>query len=401
MSKPETLLPEVVTDWEKHWVMMPEFRMKDLMSWQSTVIHFTTLKDREDFSKLIKQRMSHTTRSIWIPKADIGRFAGITWKSSMPMHELNPRYPIYIISKGRWKSRKTARALDKIGVRYQIVVEPQEYEKYAAVIDPKKILQLPKENYGGGCSIPARNWVWKHAKDRGAERHWILDDNIEGFFRLNDNLKVPVSDGVIFRAAENFVDRYENIGIAGFNYFMFAPRKSGDIKPYTLNTRVYSCILIRNDMKVTEVEGTGKNKIEKKVNLRWRGRYNEDTDLSLRALKEGYCTVLFNVFLAFKSTTMSMKGGNTESLYAQGGGFDGRLEMAKSLKEQHPDLVKITRKWDRWQHHVNYKPFQKNKLKPVPNLKLDKKDNNLGMEIVRVMKKKKRAEELAKKKKAA
>ena len=89
-----------------------------------------------------------------------------------------PRYPVYIISKGRWESRLTAKALEKINVPYHIVIEPQEYENYAAVIDSNKIYVLPFSNLGQG-SIPARNWVWEHAISSGAERHWILDDNIK------------------------------------------------------------------------------------------------------------------------------------------------------------------------------------------------------------------------------
>ena len=47
---------------------------------------------------------------------------------------MNPDYPVYVISKGRWESRKASKALEKIGVPYRIVIEPQEYEKYAEVI---------------------------------------------------------------------------------------------------------------------------------------------------------------------------------------------------------------------------------------------------------------------------
>jgi hypothetical protein len=362
------------SDVEKHWDGMPDFTMKDLKSWQSIVIHFASIPDREKFAQLTGLHLTHRTRSVWYPKAEIGHFAG---KRHLAAHAMNPRYPVYIISKGRWKSRKTARALDAIKVPYHIVVEPQEYEHYAAVIDPKKIIQLPKENYGGGCSIPARNFVWRHSRKRGAERHWILDDNIEGFFRLTDNLKAPVGDGTIFRAAEDFTDRYENVAISGFNYFMFAPRKSGDIKPFKLNTRIYSCILLSNEAK------------DKDGNFyEWRGRYNEDTDLSLRALKDGWCTILFNAFLAFKATTMTMKGGNTESLYT--GVKDGRKKMAESLMEQHPDVVKITRKWDRWQHHVDYSGFRQ-KLKPKPNIEELKQQNNhqIRLKVVEERKRKK------------
>src|SRR3990172_4044031 len=130
---------------------------------------------------------------------------------------MNPNYPVYIISKGRWDSRLTSRVLDKINVPYHIVVESQEYDNYAEVIDPSKIYKLPFSNLGQG-GIPARNWVWEHSISIGAERHWILDDNIKHFGRLNNNKRVHVSDGSIFRAAEDFADRYENVALAGFQY---------------------------------------------------------------------------------------------------------------------------------------------------------------------------------------
>ena len=70
----------------------------------------------------------------------------------------------------------------KIGLPYLIVVEPQEYEAYAAVIDPKKILTTPFANLGKG-SIPVRNFVWEHAKSAGHKGYWICDDNIRHLYR--------------------------------------------------------------------------------------------------------------------------------------------------------------------------------------------------------------------------
>lgn len=274
---------------------------------------------------------------------------------------MNPRYPVYIISKGRADSRLTVKALEAMSVSFRIVIEPQEYDAYAAVIDPAKILVLPFSNLGQG-SIPARNWVWEHAISIGAVRHWIVDDNIKAFFRLNHNLKVPVTTGAIFRAIEDFADRYTNIALAGPHYFMFASRKE-KLPPLELNSRVYSCILIKNDLP-----------------YRWRGRYNEDTDLSLRALKDGWCTALFFAFLAEKSVTMTMKGGNTDELY-QG---DGRLKMAQSLQQQHPDVVKIAWKWGRWQHQVDYRPFKKNRPILRPGVVIPDEPNNYGMVLKRV-----------------
>jgi hypothetical protein len=57
---------------------------------------------------------------------------------------INPEYPVYIVSKGRWDSRMTSRALEAMNVPYFIVVEEQERDAYAAVIDPAKILVLDR-----------------------------------------------------------------------------------------------------------------------------------------------------------------------------------------------------------------------------------------------------------------
>lgn len=280
---------------------------------------------------------------------------------------MNPEYPVYIISKGRWESRLTSKALDKIKVPYRIVIEPQEYDSYASVIDSSKILVLPFSNLGQG-SIPARNWVWEHSIGEGVKRHWILDDNIRDFFRFNNGKRISVADGSIFKAAEDFTDRYKNIALSGMQYKMFAITSltSSIKKPFLLNTRVYSCILIDN-----------------KTNHRWRGRYNEDTDLSLRVLKDGLCTVLFYAFLIDKMPTMTMKGGNTESLYKLDN-EDGRLLMAQSLQQQHPDVVKITRKWGRWQHQVDYRPFKGNKLIKRDDIEIPHGVNNYGMKLVKL-----------------
>lgn len=269
---------------------------------------------------------------------------------------MNPNHPVYVISKGRWKRRQTVKSLEYIQVPYRIVIEPQEYEEYAKVVDPKNILVLPFSNLGQG-SIPARNWVWEHSMSEGHEKHWIMDDNLEGFWRYNRNHKTKVSSGTCLKIAEDFVDRYENVAISGLNYTHFCPA-SENRPPIRFNTRIYSCLLIRND-----------------IPYRWRGRYNEDTDLSLRVLKDGWCTILFNAFLIGKRCTMVQSGGNTDELYAG----DGRLQMAESLRDQHPDVTRVIKRYGRWQHLVDYKPFEGNLLKFKEGVDVPDQVNNFGM----------------------
>jgi hypothetical protein len=289
-----------------------------------------------------------------------------------------PKYPIYIISKGRADTRLTVKTLEANGTPYTIVIEPQEYNDYAAVIDPANILVTPFSNLGLG-SIPVRNFVWEHACSTGAERHWILDDNIQHMYRLHKNAKIKVTDGTCFTACEEFTDRYENVKMSGMNYSYFLPATTKR-PPYYHNTRVYSCILLANDIY---------------PEFAWRGRFNEDTDLSLRIMKAGYHTFLFNNFNCGKITTMTMKGGNTEELYNidqtgdQGNrkgndDFDNRREFAESLRRQHPDCVKVTWKWGRWHHHIDYSIFQKEKPTLKPDLNIPKVTDNKGLKLVRL-----------------
>lgn len=76
-----------------------------------------------------------------------------------------------------------------------------------------------------------------------------------------------------------------------------------------------------------------------------------------------------------------MKGGNTDALYKQGDSFDGRLEMAKSLQRQHPDVVKIARRWGRWQHVVDYRPFKANRLIRRKDVEIPEGVDNYGMRL--------------------
>ena len=261
----------------------------------------------------------------------------------------SPQFPIYICSKGRSQYGHTMHALDQMGVPYRIIVDKSDYRAYANVFGAKRILVLDSfyereyetcDDLGMSKSLgpgPKRNFAWDHAIDEGHAWHWIIDDNIAGFFRFNLNLKTPVGDGTILRCMEDFVLRYENVGMAGPNYFMFVSRKSATQPPFVLNTRIYSCNLIRNDLP-----------------LSWRCRYNEDTDISLQVLKSGWCTVLFNAFLQEKLPTQTVPGGNTADFYVK----EGTREKSKMLCRMHPDVTELVDRFGRDHHYVDYSGFR-------------------------------------------
>ena len=282
---------------------------------------------------------------------------------------MNPQFPIYVVSKGRWDSRLTVKALEKYCIPYHIIVEGAEYDEYAKVIDKDKILICPQKyndeydvfwddddtRIGPGA---ARNFAWEHSIEQGFDYHWVMDDNLHAFHRMNRNIKAEVSSGTILKCMEDFVMRYDNIAIAGPNYYNFA-KTTDALAPYVKNTRIYSCLFIRND-----------------IPYRWRGRYNEDTDLCLRVLKDGLATIQFNAFLQGKVTTQRMKGGNHEQFYEK----DGTYLKSKMLEDMHPDVAKVVWRFNRWHHHVNYKPFKHISLgNRVDNIPLEV--NNYGMKL--------------------
>lgn len=266
-----------------------------------------------------------------------------------------PRYPIYIPSRGRYKYCQTAKFLIRDGVPFRLVVEPYEREKYAIRFREERILVLP---FTGKGLIDTRNWIKERSIKEGYERHWQIDDNIADIQRFYRGERLHCRAGVALAATEDFVDRYENIAVAGLNYVMFgiAPKK-----PFLLNAHVYSCSLILNS-----------------IPHRWRSFYNDDTDLCLQVLADGWCTVLFNAFMIQKKATMEVKGGNTDIYYG-----DGRLKMARSLERLWPGVVETKRRFNRPQHviHNSWKKFD-TPLKRKPGIDFDNmQPNEYGMKL--------------------
>jgi hypothetical protein len=244
----------------------------------------------------------------------------------------------------------TSKALTAMGVRHFIVVEPHEVDIYrrACAGSLATVVELDlsyKERYelcddlglskstGPG---PARNFIWDHSIANGHDWHWVMDDNIKHFYRAVRNTQIRMGDGLGFRAMEDFCLRYANVAMAGPNYEMFVKRRD-KVPPFIKNTRIYSCNLIRNDLK-----------------YRWRGRYNEDTILSLDMLKGGWCTIQFNAFLQQKLNTQKLGGGNTAEFYAK----EGTLPKSRMLVQEHPDVSRLAYRYDREHHHVDYGPFK-------------------------------------------
>jgi hypothetical protein len=307
----------------------------------------------------------------------------------MTMPDFYPQFPLYIPSKGRHEYMVTSKALTEQGVRHHVVVEPQEVDAYQKAVERDGLLATVveldmeyKERYEKCDDLgltrstgpgPARNFAWDHSIASGHDWHWVMDDNIKLFRRMTRNDRVKCTSPAFWRAMEDFVLRYENVGMAGPDYTMFAFAATKQ-PPFILNTRIYSCNFIRNDLR-----------------FRWRGRYNEDTILSLDMLKAGWCTIQFNAFLQEKMGTQVLKGGNTDEFYHAEGTLregkryaaGGTVAKSQMLVDVHPDVSKMVWKYGRWHHRVNYRPFKKNGLRRRKDLVVDSSNNEYGMTLKR------------------
>jgi hypothetical protein len=254
--------------------------------------------------------------------------------------DLLPRYPIYIPSVGRHDAAMslTANCLVQDGVPFRLVVHADEADAYAARFGAARVLVLPFPKCG--YAVPARNWIKAHSVAAGDARHWQLDDNMRLFRRRYRGKRIPVRAGIALRATEDFTDRYSNVALSAVQYTMFVIAK---MPPFYVNAHVYSCTLVNNAIPHA-----------------WRGRYNDDTDITLQVLADGWCTLVMNAFMVDKMRT-----------------------LARSLERVWPGVVTTIRRFKRpqhwvahqWQHFdtpLQYRPdFDPSTLPPVDELGME------------------------------
>lgn len=249
------------------------------------------------------------------------------------------KYPIYIISKGRFDKTLTADNFELSGIDYFIAVEPQEYDLYCKKLGKKRVLKLPFSNLGVG-SYPARNYCWEHAKNNGFKKYWCFDDNIRGFAKWINGKKTQYKNSIdAIKFVELYSDKMNN-DISGFEYRYFVTKPPK--KPFKDNCHVYSAMLIKTDLP-----------------YRWRLKYNEDIDLCLQVLHNGGSTSSCIYYMTNKtSTAAKMKGGNQTELY-KGNAPEKNLLKAKMLEAVWPQYAKTVIRFNRHHHLVDWKVFKK------------------------------------------
>lgn len=367
--------PRVKDKWKATWKGQPHFVNEDVEAY--SVIRFffdTELYDTEFLANLLEQNITDSTTSTWFPKQDV---VGAESYLRVIGGSSETHFPVYVISKGRHDCCLTSKFLDMCEVRHYVVVEEHQKQDYINTVGQSPyatIITIPQRfftEYETLCDIDnktgpgaARNFCWWHSKELGFYGHHVLDDNIRGFHMLSDNCKIKVRTGAFIRAMEEHFMAFDNLALGGPCYTNFAP-KNENRGCHIFNTRIYSWIIIRNDIW--------------DQGYRWRGRTNEDTILSLDVLKGGWATIQYYIYLQNKIATQALGGGNTEEFYAK----EGTLRKSQLLVDVHPDVSQLKFKFGRIHHEVNYKVFAGNDPQFQPD-RLPDMTNDYGMYVVKI-----------------
>lgn len=256
-------------------------------------------------------------------------------------------FPVFIVSKGRALNGSTARYLLKMGIEFRLIVEEQEREEYAKHFGEERLLILPPsykaeyqtlddrddERVGPGA---ARNFALDTARAEGTGFHWVMDDNIEGWGTYDGAIACRDVDGVGLRSLELWAKSCTNLGgiTPSYNFdVVFGHSRANRVAS---PTRLYSCQLLNNEIPV-----------------RWRGRYNEDTILSLDLLSAGFACVQSRAVLQYKAATQKYVGGNTAEFYED----EGTLRKSQMIADVYPRVARVVHRFGRVHHHVNYGAF--------------------------------------------
>lgn len=255
-------------------------------------------------------------------------------------------YPIFIISYNRPNANASTIAnFIKFGVKINVVVHKeqlQDYKKYFnsplvnwIVFDDEykhkyetlSNVDSHEKNAGSGAE---RNFAWDCAKNAGYTAYWNFDDNMIFIYQTKKltgsgksferrHLNDPKLFKELFHKAEDFYDSYDNLFIMELGESTYFGFRNTPV----INRRCYSALLINTA-----------------IPTQWRGRYNEDTIMSIDTLINGFCTIQTPILLKNKQSTRSAKGGN----HALGNGKDDlknqvysdavNYEFSSSLKSQ-------------------------------------------------------------------
>ena len=259
-----------------------------------------SVRKSSNFTYTLKINCNISPRGIWKYKTECNVFKNE-----------KTAFPISVLSFGRYNDNgRTHKLLTKLQIKHYLFVEPFEYDLYKEWYDPfccylkKAPEDFHLKNMG---STPMRNYIldyWEGDYDRV----WLLDDNIKCYKRLFKGVKNTIESPEIFTSIEQYINRYDNVGIVSHNFNPFVV-EGGCRSIMCKNGKCYSSMLIPTDPEI-----------------RFKHKHQEDNFISIEYICKGYTNLCFNHIIYDKNTSGDDGGGNTKFIYKKDEEDIGRKE---------------------------------------------------------------------------
>jgi len=250
------------------------------------------------------------------------------------------QYTIFILSKGRAGIATTPSRLDKQGIGYTLVVEPDEIDEYRLEYPEAEILSLPLS--GQGISY-ARQYILDYGRWNNLNYYWQLDDDLGACYELVDGKSIQVDFSIVLGYTETLTSKYD-VALAGIEAKSFL--RDEHQKPYRFNTRVYSCVLTST---------------RHQCNYRAEFDTKEDIDFCLQILTTGEHIVCVQKYAINYRHIKSRQPGGLTPLYEDSIDVD---ISHKFVNEWGEEICKIVNKYGRVDVVIDWKQF-----KAIPEIK--------------------------------
>lgn len=239
------------------------------------------------------------------------------------------RYPIFIPSRGRASCASTPGTLERDGLEYTLVVEPDEEQDYRRAFPKAGVLALPECDRG---IVYVRQWTLDYARANGHERFWMLDDNIGAFSRVAHRRCSPVPPSEALAYAESLAAL--RVGLVSLAHRSVAWRCD---KAYSYSDSAATCcVLVHTGMGIDYRQSTA---------------MKEDIDYTLQSIQAGWRTVYVMLYAQDKNAMATNTVGGLTEAYRRG---DDRQAVAEMLRLW-PGTCKPVQKYGRLDLTVDWK----------------------------------------------
>lgn len=241
-------------------------------------------------------------------------------------------WPVAIPSRGRPEG-STTRLLRAAGIYHELVVEPHEAEEYAAA--NKNVTIRPLLASGQGLSY-ARNAILA----RGVGWFWMMDDDVQGFFRSQVGKCVKTHPREVLGEAQTWIEKHPHAAQGALEYQQFAWRTA---KPGVAINGYADVVVAINAERV------------RPVRYRAETDMKEDRDFTLQLLSRGHVVVRTR-HLAFGAPKNGSNAGGWQPEYQAG----REKRASRALAQLWPRIVTESEKADgRPDAKINWGVFRK------------------------------------------